>query len=77
VQLESGEIGHSYRLGTDREAAHAAACLDALWQTDMRQRVINEAIAPIMARITADDRRCAEETAATKVNFFTMVRGED
>ena len=34
-------------------------------------------LAPIEARIAAEDKQKAEETAATRVDFFTMVRGDD
>jgi len=34
-------------------------------------------VAPIRARLLATRRREAEQTAATKVDFFTLVRGED
>jgi alpha-D-ribose 1-methylphosphonate 5-triphosphate synthase subunit PhnG len=34
-------------------------------------------IAPLLAAQERDDTRKREETAATKVDFFTMVRGED
>ncbi len=32
---------------------------------------------PVTDRIAEYDRKRAEETAATRVDFFTMVRGED
>jgi alpha-D-ribose 1-methylphosphonate 5-triphosphate synthase subunit PhnG len=31
----------------------------------------------VSARIDADDARKVRETAATRVDFFTMVRGDD
>ena len=34
-------------------------------------------MAPLATRIAAEERSKAEETAATRVDFFTMVRGED
>lgn len=76
VRLPGGEIGHSYALGRDGEKAVVAATLDALWQTEARGRVMNVVVALEEAADEADARRKAE-TAATKVNFFTMVRGED
>ena len=76
VRLSSGEIGHSYALGRDGEKAVVAATLDALWQTGARQRVMDAVVALEQAAVEADEQRRAE-TAATRVNFFTMVRGED
>ncbi|AKR56461.1 hypothetical protein XM25_11780 [Devosia sp. H5989] len=76
VRLPGGEIGHSYALGRDGEKAVVAATLDALWQTEARQRVMDAVVALEQAAVDADEQRRAE-TAATRVNFFTMVRGED
>ena len=76
VRLSTGEIGHSYALGRDGEKAVVAATLDALWQTGARQRVMDAVVALEQAALEADEQRRAE-TAATRVNFFTMVRGED
>jgi len=76
VRLPGGEIGHSYALGRDGEKAVVAATLDALWQTEARQRVM-EAVALLEQAASEADARRRAETAATRVNFFTMVRGED
>lgn len=78
VRLASGAVGHGQTLGTDGEKARLAAIFDALWQDpDVRPLVESNLLAPIAARITAQDSRKAEEAAATRVDFFTMVRGED
>ena len=76
VRLASGEIGVAYQLGRDREKARSAALLDALWQTGRRADV-EAALAPIGTRIAAERMLKARRAAATKVEFFTMVRGED
>ncbi len=78
VRLENGTIGHSVILGRDRTKVRLAAIIDALAQDpDLAEKVDTELIGPLQAgRKAADERRMAE-TAATKVNFFTMVRGED
>lgn len=78
VRLASGTVGFGQSLGTDREKARLAAIFDALWQqADTRGFVEARLLSPIAARIAAEDRRKTEETAATRVDFFTMVRGED
>jgi len=78
VRLASGTVGHAQALGTDRERARLAAIFDALWQEPATQDLVEQAIlAPIAERIAVADRQKAEETAATRVDFFTMVRGED
>jgi len=76
VRLETGEVGHSYTLGRDGEKAVNAALVDALWQREP-ERIEAEILAPLRGdRASADSKR-RDETAATKVNFFTMVRGDD
>lgn len=78
VRLSSGEVGHSYALGRDGEKARLAAIVDALWQRpDTRSAVEAAILAPLAAGLEADDARRRAETAATRVDFFTMVRGED
>jgi alpha-D-ribose 1-methylphosphonate 5-triphosphate synthase subunit PhnG len=78
VRLASGKVGHAHALGTDREKARLAAIFDALWQERAMKDFVERAIlAPVAERIAAADRKKAEETAATRVDFFTMVRGED
>ncbi|APO73054.1 phosphonate metabolism protein PhnG [Rhizobium etli 8C-3] len=78
MKLGSGAVGHAQALGTDREKARLAAIFDALWQDDaMKDFVEERLLLPIAARIAGVDRRKADETAATRVDFFTMVRGDD
>ena len=76
VRLPTGEIGVAYQLGRDRDKARAAAVLDALWQT-VRRAEVEAALAPIRERIAADRALKERRVAATRVDFFTMVRGED
>lgn len=76
VRLESGEVGFSCVLGRDLEKARLAAVFDGLWQRD-RETVENRLLAPLAYRLAEHDRKVREEAAATKVNFFTMIRGED
>jgi alpha-D-ribose 1-methylphosphonate 5-triphosphate synthase subunit PhnG len=77
VRLDSGQIGHSYALGRDGEKAKIAAVLDALWQRPADRSAVEALIAGLdQAADTADQKR-RQETAATRVNFFTMVRGDD
>ncbi len=78
VRLATGEIGHAYALGRDREKARISATIDALWQrADMRATVEEMIIAPLAAKAAKAEARQRAETAATRVDFFTMVRGED
>ncbi|MER2535990.1 MAG: phosphonate C-P lyase system protein PhnG [Rhizobiaceae bacterium] len=78
VRLSSGEIGHAMILGRDADKAGLAAAFDAAWQNaDLRARIEDEVVAPALALEAEAERRRAEETEATRVDFFTMVRGED
>lgn len=78
VQVPSGEIGFSYVLGRDREQARLAALVDALWQNERSRADIEcNVVAPIRQRIERERQKSQEETAATRVDFFTLVRGEN
>lgn len=76
VRLETGETGHAYCLGRDGGKAEIIAVFDALWQRDSAQ-VETRVLAPLRAAALEADTKRKRETAATKVDFFTMVRGED
>ena len=78
VELPSGERGYGHVLGRDARHARAVAVLDALWQSDEARATIEaRVLAPIAERLAAERRQAEAETAATKVDFFTLVRGED
>jgi alpha-D-ribose 1-methylphosphonate 5-triphosphate synthase subunit PhnG len=78
VRLASGQEGHAYVMG--RNAAHVrlAAICDALLQTpDRADDVMSRVITPLEARLQQHHVAAAARAAATKVDFFTMVRGDD
>ena len=78
VRLPSGQVGHCYALGRDKQKAKLAAIADALWQDPARRTEVETGIiAPLRSALIAAHERRRAETAATKVDFFTMVRGED
>jgi alpha-D-ribose 1-methylphosphonate 5-triphosphate synthase subunit PhnG len=78
VRIASGEVGFAYVLGRDHDKARLAAMCDALWQSArFRDAVERQVLAPIRARIERERAACEIETAATRVDFFTLVRGED
>lgn len=77
VRLASGEVGFGYALGRDREKARMIALCDALVQSDaFAAEVEIKVIAPLRAALLASRQRKAAEVAATRVDFYTMVRGE-
>ena len=78
VRLDTGETGSSYILGRDGDKARNAALIDALWQRgDWRARVESQIVKPLAQALDKHDERAAAESAATRVDFFTLVRGED
>jgi alpha-D-ribose 1-methylphosphonate 5-triphosphate synthase subunit PhnG len=78
VRLASGQVGHCYALGRNKQKARLAAIADALWQDPTRRDEVEaKLIAPLRAELAKAREQRHAETAATKVDFFTMVRGED
>jgi alpha-D-ribose 1-methylphosphonate 5-triphosphate synthase subunit PhnG len=77
VRLPDGTTGFAYRLGRAPKLAHWSAIIDALWQGKSRERIECDVLTPIRERISREKRDAAEKVAATRVEFFTLVRGED
>lgn len=77
LRLETGEVGHAYVQGRDQAHATRAALVDALMQTDQAPQIEATVLAPLRVQRQAATTRRAEKAAATKVEFFTLVRGED
>jgi alpha-D-ribose 1-methylphosphonate 5-triphosphate synthase subunit PhnG len=78
VQIASGEVGIAYILGRDQKKARLSAVCDALWQSkEYRDAVERRVLTPIRRRIDAEHEHVRAQTAATRVDFFTLVRGED
>jgi alpha-D-ribose 1-methylphosphonate 5-triphosphate synthase subunit PhnG len=78
VRIPSGEVGFSCVLGRDQQKARLAALCDALWQNPQsRDPVERNVLAPIQARQESERARQRAQTAATRVDFFALVRGED
>ena len=78
VRLPSGQVGHAYALGRDKEKVRLAAIFDATWCEEATRETVQEKVVAPLVRMAAEaDARRRAETAATRVDFFTMVRGED
>jgi alpha-D-ribose 1-methylphosphonate 5-triphosphate synthase subunit PhnG len=75
VQLADGRVGHAWVQGRDKDHARRAAVLDGLLQGDgdLQGRVVDVLAAE--AGLAKAGR--AAKAAATKVEFFTMVRGDN
>ena len=77
LRLACGTVGHGHVQGRRRADAEAAALVDALLQTGRADKVRAAVLEPLRSE---EERRCgqrASKAAATKVEFFTMVRGEN
>ncbi len=77
VRLASGEVGHAWVQGRDRGHALRAAAVDALMQTEAAPDLAARIVAPLSAEAAAARSDRAARAAGTRVDFFTMVRGED
>ncbi len=78
VRAATGEVGFGHVLGRDTDRALLVAKLDALWQAERTRPIVDAAvIAPVSRRLAAEDETTRRKTEATRVNFFTLVRGED
>jgi alpha-D-ribose 1-methylphosphonate 5-triphosphate synthase subunit PhnG len=77
VRLAGGEVGFGYTLGRDRNKARMIALCDALVQCDeFAGPVEAKVLAPLRAAMIDTRDRKAAEAAATRVDFYTLVRGE-
>jgi alpha-D-ribose 1-methylphosphonate 5-triphosphate synthase subunit PhnG len=77
VRLSDGQVGTGWVLGRDRRKAELVAVLDALLQEPAyRARLEPELLAPL--RLAQQQRRAdtAALAGSSKVEFFTMVRGD-
>ncbi len=77
VELDGGAVGHAYVAGTDPDHAEIAAVLDALLlDPGRREALIADIVAPLEAAHARRREARAMKAAATRVDFFTLVRGD-
>jgi alpha-D-ribose 1-methylphosphonate 5-triphosphate synthase subunit PhnG len=78
VEVDGGAVGVGYVRGRNRRHAELAAVLDALLQDPARHDELERVVvAPLADAQAARRRAAAERVAPSKVEFFTMVRGDD
>lgn len=75
VRLADGTVGMGYAAGRSHRQAELVAQLDALLQ--QRPELAGAVLEPIEAAMAAKKAEAARKAAATKVEFFTLVRGEN
>lgn len=78
LRLADGTVGVGTVRGRNAQQAEQIALCDALLQCpDTAPRVHSEVLAPLAAAEAARRAQRASEVAASRVDFFTLVRGED
>lgn len=76
LRLGSGTVGHGYVQGRDRDHATRAALVDALMQGPRAAEVRARVLSPLADIAASRSATRAAQAAATRVEFFTMARGE-
>lgn len=77
LRLDCGTVGHAYVQGRSHIHSTRAALVDALMQTGAADRVRALVLDPLAQAEAAARTSRAAKAAATKVDFFTLVRGEN
>lgn len=78
VRLADGTVGHGWVAGRNQEHSELAAVFDALLQNPSRHPALDATVIAPLARSQQERRDAmARKAAATRVDFFTLVRGED
>jgi alpha-D-ribose 1-methylphosphonate 5-triphosphate synthase subunit PhnG len=78
VRLADGTVGHAYVGGRSPRHAEIAAVLDALLQKgEGRDDLETRVVAPLAERREARRRAALSRSQPTRVEFFTLVRGEE
>ena len=73
----SGALGVGYVLGRDRRKAELVALFDALLQDDAaRGRAMAQVVEPLRRQQEQQRDAASRAAASSRVDFFTMVRGE-
>lgn len=77
LRLPCGTVGHGWVQGRDRAACEAAGLVDALMQTSAAPRLRAAVLDPLTAEAAGRAGHRAARAAATRVDFLSLVRGED
>ncbi|MQQ09212.1 phosphonate C-P lyase system protein PhnG [Epibacterium sp. SM1979] len=77
LSLEDGTVGHGYVQGRDKVHAETAAKIDALMQGEAADAIEAAVLTPLRTEDSQARMDRAAKAAATKVDFFTLARGED
>ena len=78
IRLNNGTLGYSYVLGRDKAHAERCAVIDALLQEQPHfQTLMETLIAPLEADRAARIAARQAEVNTSRVDFFTLVRGDN
>jgi alpha-D-ribose 1-methylphosphonate 5-triphosphate synthase subunit PhnG len=78
VRTAKGYEGHAYVMGRNHGHAKLAAVCDALLQDESQHAKVDAQVLQPLQTLMAEQRSlAARKAAATKVDFFTLVRGEN
>lgn len=78
LRLAGGAAGVGYVQGRSKRHAELTALFDALLQDRSRRPTLENGVIARLERAQAERRAArSRKAAATKVNFFTLVRGEN
>jgi len=74
---ENATVGVACHLGRDRRRAELAALADALLQTPQHHaRLQEQLVRPLALQLESKRAQRQQDAASTRVEFFTMVRGD-
>lgn len=77
IQTKDGICGYSYVVGRDKPHAERCAFIDALLQTQSAFNPLwKRLVSPLAKQQQAEHDHQRREVATSRVNFFTLVRGE-
>jgi alpha-D-ribose 1-methylphosphonate 5-triphosphate synthase subunit PhnG len=75
--LENGGQGYSYISGRDKAHAELCALIDALLQQPGSHELLQQRLIEPLAALQQEQRQQrARSVAASRVDFFTLVRGD-
>ena len=78
VRLDNGLTGHGYVSGRNKRHAELSAVIDAMMQDPDSREDVRDGVVEPLCKMHNDARQAAAVKAgATKVDFFTVVRGDD
>ncbi|GHL36828.1 hypothetical protein ECZU27_19940 [Escherichia coli] len=77
MRLTDGTLGYSWVQGRDKQHAERCALIDALMQQSRHFQNLSETLLPRWTLTVWHALPHAAEVNASRVDFFTMVRGDN